>query len=76
MPSKKAPKADATPSFEQALNELETLVGELEAGELSLDDSLQKFERGVTLARQCQQSLNDAEQKIQTLSDSGDKDAE
>lgn len=70
MPKKK------TPAFETALSELEALVGELENGDLNLADSLQKFERGVTLARQCQQSLIQAEQKIRTLSDANGDNAQ
>ena len=57
-----------TPSFEQALAELETLVETMEQGELSLEQSLKSFERGVVLTRTCQQALSEAEQKIQILS--------
>jgi exodeoxyribonuclease VII small subunit len=63
---KKEPKA---PTFEEALNELESLVETLEQGDLSLEDSLKSFERGVSLTRSCQQALKAAEQKIQILSD-------
>ncbi len=58
-----------TPSFEQALAELESLVETMEQGELSLEDSLKSFERGVLLTRTCQQALKEAEQKIQILSE-------
>ena len=68
MPKKK-PVPDEKPNFEAALGELETLVDELETGDLNLAESLQKFERGVTLARQCQLSLSEADQKIRTLGD-------
>ena len=44
--------------FETALAELESLVETLEQGELSLEQSLQQFERGVKLTRACQQALN------------------
>jgi len=54
-------------SFEAALAELEALVEQLERGELSLEDSLRDFERGVQLARSCQQALKDAELKVQQL---------
>jgi exodeoxyribonuclease VII small subunit len=57
-----------TPSFEEALAELESLVEQMEQGELSLEDSLKSFERGVELTRTCQQALKEAEQKIQILS--------
>jgi exodeoxyribonuclease VII small subunit len=57
-----------TPSFEDALSELESLVDTLERGDLSLEDSLKTFERGVQLTRTCQEALKDAEQKVRTLS--------
>jgi exodeoxyribonuclease VII small subunit len=56
------------PSFEDALNELESLVDTLEKGDLSLEDSLKTFERGVELTRTCQEALKDAEQKVRMLS--------
>ena len=56
--------------FEKSLTELETIVAQLEKGELSLEDSLKQFEKGVTLARKCQETLNQAEQKIEQLSTS------
>ena len=55
------------PDFEAALEELETLVARLEEGDLSLEDSLRCFERGVHLTRTCQQALKQAEQKVETL---------
>ena len=55
------------PSFEELLSELEALVETMEKGELSLEDSLKSFERGVELTRSCQQVLKDAEQKVQIL---------
>ncbi|MDP3705174.1 MAG: exodeoxyribonuclease VII small subunit [Legionellaceae bacterium] len=54
--------------FEQSIAELEAIVMQLEKGELSLDDSLKQFEKGITLARTCQETLNQAEQKIELLS--------
>ncbi len=53
--------------FEKALGELESLVELLERGELSLDDSLQRFERGIALTRRCQDALKAAEQRVQKL---------
>jgi len=53
--------------FEAALDELEQIVGKLERGELKLEESLQLFERGVALARQCRQSLETAELKVKQL---------
>ena len=54
-------------SFEQALSDLESLVETLEKGDLSLEDSLRKFERGIELTRVCQQALQEAEQKVRIL---------
>lgn len=54
-------------SFEKSIKELEEIVSVLEKGELSLDDSLKQFEKGIALARTCQVKLNSAEQKITSL---------
>ena len=56
--------------FEQSVNELEGIVKQLEKGELSLEDSLKQFEKGISLARRCQDILNQAEQKIELLTNS------
>ncbi len=61
--SEKKPEID----FEKALAELEQLVETMEKGELTLEESLKHFERGVTLTRACQQALADAEQKVRIL---------
>ena len=53
--------------FEQALEDLEALVSSMEEGELSLEDSLQAFEKGIKLTRECQAALKRAEQKVQVL---------
>jgi exodeoxyribonuclease VII small subunit len=55
--------------FETALNELETLVSRMERGELSLEESLASYERGIALFRECQQMLEHAEQRVRLLSD-------
>ena len=60
-------KRTTPPDFEQALAELETLVEKMEQGDLSLEESLQSFERGIQLTRNCQQALQAAEQKVQIL---------
>ena len=57
----------AVPDFERSLAELEAIVDKLEQGELSLDESLRHFERGVQLTRVCQSALKQAEQKVQIL---------
>lgn len=53
--------------FENALAELESLVESMEQGELSLEDSLAAFEKGIKLTRDCQSKLATAEQKIEVL---------
>ena len=62
-----AKKIPEKPDFEASLKELETLVETMEKGELSLEDSLGHFERGVQLSRACQQALKEAEQKVEIL---------
>ena len=54
--------------FEDAVKRLEKIVVELEDGNLSLDDSLKKYEEGVMLSRLCSKKLNEAQKKIQVLS--------
>ncbi|MDJ0890522.1 MAG: exodeoxyribonuclease VII small subunit [Gammaproteobacteria bacterium] len=61
------PRKTSTIDFEKALRELETLVESMEQGDLSLEDSLKAFERGVELTRTCQKSLDEAEQKVELL---------
>lgn len=57
-------------SFESNLEDLETLVHQLDEGELSLEESLEKFEKGVELYKKCKKALNKVELKIKKLSDS------
>lgn len=59
----------AAVDFESALGELEALVERMEAGELSLEDSLAAFERGVKLTRHCQNALKNAELKVKVLTE-------
>jgi len=54
-------------NFEESLEELEALVEQMEDGDLSLEDSLAAFEKGVRLARECQDALKNAEQRVQIL---------
>ena len=59
--------------FEKALKKLEELVSSMEEGDLTLEDSLQAFEKGIKLTRECQAALKEAEQKVQVLiSENGD----
>lgn len=64
MPKKTEQKE---PSFEEALTELETLVQKLEKGELSLEESMQVYERGVKLTALCNARLKNAKLKIEEL---------
>ncbi len=54
-------------SFESAIAELETIVREMDSGQLSLDDSLAAYERGTVLLKYCQEALGAAERKLQIL---------
>ena len=54
-------------SFEESMQELDSIVNQMEEGELSLEDALSRFERGVQLARHSQNKLKQAEQKVQIL---------
>lgn len=60
-------KKKQPPTFEESLGELEALVERMETGDLSLEDSLSAFERGIALTRSCQQSLQAAEHKVEIL---------
>lgn len=70
------PETGAEPSsiaqFEQSLDELEQLVAKMEGGELSLDESLRSFERGIALFRNCQNALEQAELRVKLLLDPDD----
>ena len=62
MSSNEQPK-----SFEASLEALEQIVQQLEQGDLPLEKSLELFERGIALSRQCQDRLNQAERRIEIL---------
>lgn len=66
-------KVEEELDFEAALTELEALVAHLEKGELSLDESLQQFKRGVELTRRCQKILDEAQQVVEKLTDTDDE---
>ena len=68
-------KTKTDPDFEQTLAELEKLVVNLEQGELSLDDSLSGFKRGIELTRQCQSVLDNAQQTVEQLLDNEDEES-
>ena len=54
--------------FNKGLAELEVIINKMESGDLSLEDSLKYFEKGVKLHRQCYSALSDAEQRVNILS--------
>lgn len=68
-----AKKTQSPPkNFEEALRELEEILGEIEGGELGLEESLHKYERGNFLIQHCRGVLNAAEKQIEILSKSAD----
>lgn len=62
-----ARKKEESVDFERALGELEELVERMEQGEMTLEESLRSFERGMSLTRQCQKALDEAQQKVDKL---------
>ena len=54
-------------NLEKSIADLETLVDELESGDLPLEKAMKKFEEGVKLTRKCQAALKEAEQKVEIL---------
>lgn len=67
-------KSTKLPDLETSLNEITTLVDKMEHGELSLEQSLAAFERGITLIRHSQKILQEAEQKVQILMQNNGKE--
>jgi exodeoxyribonuclease VII small subunit len=67
------PQTSTEPSkiaeFEASLDELEKLVARMEGGDMSLDESLQSFERGIALFRHCQSALDEAQLRVKLLRD-------
>ncbi len=60
-------KKSRVDDFEKSLAELEALVERMESGEMTLEESMKQFERGIQLTRNCQQQLKQAELKVQQL---------
>ena len=56
-----------TINLEKSIADLETLVDELESGDLPLEKAMKKFEEGIKLTRQCQAALKEAEQRVEVL---------
>ena len=78
--AKKIPAKDGAPDtspvadFETSMQALEDLVGKMESGEMTLEESLAAYERGVGLYRHCQTALEQAELRVRLLSDPGNPD--
>ena len=62
----------AVKTFEESMTELEKIVTKLEAGDITLDASLELFEKGIKLAKTCQKKLDDAEKKVKILTTNED----
>ncbi len=62
-------QANDLPDFETAISELETIVSQMEAGNLPLEASLNAYKRGAALLLLCQKSLTEAEQQVRILND-------
>ena len=68
QPKSDSASGEARPDgFEHKLAELESLVEQLESGELELADSLQRFQRGVELSRECRKMLDEAQQTVEQV---------
>ncbi len=76
MSKSPAKSKSPTPDFESAIKELESLVEQLESGELALSDSLSRFERGIALSRECHELLEQARLKVSQLSNADDREPE
>ncbi|SLN12548.1 Exodeoxyribonuclease 7 small subunit [Roseovarius litorisediminis] len=59
-------------TFEQAMAELEQVVGKLERGDVALDDSIKLYERGAELKKRCETKLKEAEEKVAAITLDGD----
>ena len=64
-----------TLNFEQAITELTTIVEKIEQGEVPLQDSLDQYEKGMTLIKHCRTLLHDAEARIEVISKQDDEEA-
>tara|TARA_B100000029_G_scaffold480802_1_gene529188 strand:+ start:336 stop:578 length:243 start_codon:yes stop_codon:yes gene_type:complete len=69
------PKKSNKIDFEKTFTELEQLVNQMEKGDLSLEESLQCFEKGMNLTKDCQQALSEAEQKVKILLEKNKKNS-
>jgi exodeoxyribonuclease VII small subunit len=65
--AKSSAEKDSKPDFERSMARLEQVVKKLESPDLSLDEAMKLFEEGVTLSRECQKQLEEAEARIEIL---------
>ncbi len=65
---KKTGASKETPSFEEALENLEAIIDRIESGEIPLEQSIQEYEKGMKLIKQCREFLEKAEQRVSELS--------
>ena len=75
-PKKPGEKAPPATNFEEALARLEAIVQELEGKDLTLEETLARYEEGSRLVGECTRRLEDAEQRIRVLSEGGTRDGE
>jgi len=69
------PKKTSKINFEKTFAELEELLNQMEEGDLSLEESLKCFERGMILTKNCQEALSEAEQKVKILLEKNNKNS-
>jgi|TARA_B100000929_G_scaffold149278_1_gene118313 exodeoxyribonuclease VII small subunit len=69
------PKKTSKINFEKTFAELEELLNKMEEGDLSLEESLKCFERGMILTKNCQEALSEAEQKVKILLEKNNKNS-
>jgi exodeoxyribonuclease VII small subunit len=67
-------KTDKLPSLETSMDEITQLIAKMEQGDLTLEQSLDQFERGIKLINHCQKILTTAEQKVQILMQQNQQD--
>jgi len=73
MPKRSEAKEEISlDKLEQTIGELESLVEQLEGGELTLEQAVREFERGIKLTRQCQNALKNADRKVEILLESAE----
>ena len=76
MPEQSSSQADEKQTYEDAVEELEGIIAQIESGEIGLEQSIRRYERGAVLLKRCRSILNEAEQRVtrldaEALSDSG-----